>query len=190
MNNPIRLMKRFHAGGLYNRGVITLEELRIMAKTPKTTDEIQNGGQADTLPTVLEPITALSPAAVIGMSTRIEIPQALLPEEFQGQELEVIETGFDPTVKWVNPGNFVAGVYEGFKEGIGPNKSRLYQFTAKGKPFGVWGTTVLDRAFDAALESKQISPGRKVMITYVGSVETDKQPCKIFHIAVAKVKTV
>jgi len=126
----------------------------------------------------------ITPAPIIGTNTRMEIPQSMLPEEFQGQQLEVIETGFAPTVKWANPGNFVAGVYEGMESGVGPNNANLYNFDAKGKRFGVWGTTVLDRALGAALETGQLKPGYLVCITYLGGIPTDYQDAKMFNIQV------
>lgn len=139
-------------------------------------------------PTAIQPIAALSPASVLGVSSKMEIAESLLPSEFQGQELETIDSGFDPTVKWVNPGNFVGGIYVGMEEGVGPNKSRLYTFVANGQSFGVWGTTSLDTMFDHGLASGPIAPGRKMLIIYMGDVETDKQPCKLFQIKVLKLK--
>lgn len=132
--------------------------------------------------------TELSPAAVIGSNTKIDIDQALLPEEFQGQQLETIETGFAPTVKWVTPGNYIAGVYEHTEKEVGPNKANLYNFVlpAKaGRPekrFGVWGTTVLDRAFG----TNQIKPGYLCCITYLGGIPTDFQDAKMFNIQIVK----
>ena len=132
--------------------------------------------------TILESPKELTPAAVIGTNTKIELDQRLLPEEFQGQRLETIETGFAPTVKWVTPGNFVAGVYESTEHDVGPNKANLYNFDAKGKKFGVWGTTVLDRAFDTGA----IKPGNLVCITYLGGIPTDFQDAKMFNIQVVR----
>lgn len=128
----------------------------------------------------------LTPAAVVGMNTKLAIPQSMLPEEFQGQTLEVLETGFAPTVKWVNPGNMVAGVFVGMETGVGPNKANLYNFDAKGKKFGVWGTTVLDRTFDMAIKSGQLKPGYLVCIIYLGGIPTDFQDAKMFNIQVVK----
>lgn len=158
-----------------------------MAKTQKDgTALTTQDKQLVTVP----PIESLTPAAVIGVSTQLDIAKELLPEEFRGVDLEVIETGFSPTVKWITPGNYIAGIFTGFEEGVGPNDSRLYNFLTKGsKKFGVWGTTVLDRAFDEGLKAGKIAPGRVLMITYMGEVPTDKQPCKLFHVAIAKTKT-
>ncbi len=128
----------------------------------------------------------LVPAAIVGTNTRLTIDQSLLPKEFQGQQLEQIETGFAPTVKWVNPGNFVAGVYTGMETEVGPNKAKLYNFDANGMPFSVWGTTVLDRAFDHAIKSGQLRPGYLVCITYLGGIPTDYQDAKMFNIQVVK----
>jgi len=126
----------------------------------------------------------MTPAAILGTNTKLAIPQNMLPEEFQGQTLEVIETGFAPTVKWENPGNYVVGVYEGKEEQVGPNKATLYNFDARGKKFGVWGTTVLVRAFGAALANGQLKPGYLVCITYLGGIPTDYQEAKMFNIQV------
>ena len=138
----------------------------------------------NTVETALVVPQSMTPAAILGTNTKLAIPQNMLPEEFQGQTLEVIETGFAPTVKWENPGNYVAGVYEGYEEKVGPNNATLYQFDARGKKFGVWGTTVLDRAFKAALASGQLKPGYLVCITYLGGIPTDYQDAKMFNIQV------
>jgi hypothetical protein len=137
----------------------------------------------------LESITHMTPAAVLGTSTKMEIAESVLPAEFQGVELETIDSGFDPTVKWNAPGNYAGGVFTGFVKEAGPNKSRLYSFDANGKTFGIWGTTVLDKMFDQGMLSGQIQPGRKLLVIYMGDVETDKQPAKLFTIKIAKVKT-
>lgn len=149
-----------------------------MAKTKPTTELV---------PLETE-IGKLVPAAVIGTATKIDLPASALPAEFGGVELETIETGFDPTVRWQKPGDFVAGVYEKTEADVGPNKSKLYTFRAKDRTFGVWGTTVLDRAFEGAIAEGTIKPGYLVAIIYAGDVETDYNPCKIFHIKVAKKK--
>lgn len=161
-----------------------------MKKSTGHTDESSTAlTTQDTQVRTVEPVSVLTPASVVGVSTQLDIAQELLPEEFRGVELEVIETGFSPTVKWVTPGNYVAGIYTDLEEGVGPNGSRLYNFTTKaGKKFGLWGTTVLDRAFDSGLKAGTIAPGRIMMITFMGEVTTDKQPCKLFHVAIAKVK--
>ncbi len=128
----------------------------------------------------------ITAAPLVGMSTRVDLPANVLPEEFGGMNLETIETGFSPTVKWTTPGQMCAGVYEGYEEKVGPNSSNLYNFNARGKKFGVWGSTVLDRAIIGALKNGQLHAGEMVAIIYVGDVETDMNPCKIFHIKVAK----
>lgn len=136
----------------------------------------------------IQAITEMTPAAVVGMSTKQEIAETVLPEEFQGQELETLDSGFAPTVKWVSPGNFVGGVYLGFENGVGPNNSRLYQFKIGDKDFGIWGTLALDRLMDEGISKGVIQPGRKMLVIYMGSVETDKQPCKLFQVKVLKPK--
>lgn len=138
--------------------------------------------------TGIQTISSLSPATVIKVSTKMEIAESLLPEEFQGQELETLDSGFEPTVKWVVPGNFVGGIFRGSKDGVGPNQSRLYTFEADGRPFGIWGTTALDTMMDEGMRRGKIMPGYKMLVIYMGSVETEKQPCKLFQIKVLKQK--
>lgn len=139
-------------------------------------------------PSAIEPISALTPAAVIGVTAKMEIAQSLLPQEFQGQELETLDSSFAPTVKWVTPGNFVGGVYQGYKEAVGPNSSRLYELEAGGQVFGIWGTTSLDTLMDEAFKRGQIVQGSKMLVIFMGAVETEKQPCKQFQIKVLKPK--
>lgn len=166
-----------------------------MAKTEKQSiaqHEVATipSGAMDPKSNMMELPKTLTPAAVVGVNSMVQIAQENLPEEFQGQELETLQTGFAPTVKWVNPGNFVGGVFVNFEEDQGPNHQRVYNFVTKkdAKPFGVWGSTVLDRSFDMHLAIGKIKPGSLVMITYMGDIQTDQQPCRMFHLAVAKVK--
>lgn len=130
----------------------------------------------------------ITPAAIVGMNTKLEIPQEMLPQEFQGQSLETLETGFAPTVKWVNPGNFVAGVFLGYEQKVGPNNANLYSFDAKGKQFGVWGSTVLDRTLLTAIKTGQLKPGYMVCITFVATIPSDHEgnDTKLFNIQVVK----
>lgn len=126
----------------------------------------------------------IKPAALVGVRNQLSIPESKLPEEFQGTHLETLDTTLPPTVKWLTPGEFVAGVYESQGEDVGPNKSKLYNFDAKGKKFSIWGTTTLDRVF----ASGQIQPGDMLLITYIGDIPTDMNPCKMFDIKKAAVK--
>lgn len=129
----------------------------------------------------------LKPAAVVGMSTKIDIDEALLPEGFKGVTLETIETGFDPTVKWNAPGDYCAGVFEGMEKGVGPNSANLYNFDANGKKFGVWGNTVLDRALVTAMNAKQLTPGNMVLIVYIGDIPSKQvNPTMIFTVKVVR----
>lgn len=133
--------------------------------------------------------STLTPANVVGMNTsKMQIDPANLPEHLRGVTFEVIETGFAPTVKWTKEGEYVAGAYVRMEQGVGPNKANLYTFDAQGKEFGVWGTTVLDRAMEKAIERGQIKPGYMVMITFVASLPSDYEvnPTKLFHIGVVK----
>lgn len=135
--------------------------------------------------------STLRPAAVVGVNTsKISLNEDQLPEEFKGATLEIIETGFAPTVKWNAPGDYVAGVFVSMEEGVGPNKACLYTLDAKGKQFGVWGTTVLDRAMRQAIATGQIKPGYLMMMTYITAMPSDYEanPTKLFHIQIAKKK--
>ena len=168
MRNPIDLL---------NQAILERDK-HIMAKKTAVAED-----QALTIPSVL------TPAQVQGLNTsKISIDPASLPDEFKGVTFEVIETGFDPTVKWNKPGDFIIGVYTGQEKEVGPNKARLYNFDAKGRAFGVWGTTVLDRAFDGALKAGILKPGYLLMITYAADVPSDYEanPTKLFHMQVAK----
>lgn len=132
---------------------------------------------------VMDEKTKLVPAALVGAS--INIPVTSLPEGFGDVELETLNSGFNPSPRWTEYGQFVTGVYEGKEEGVGPNESNLYNFDAKGKKFSVWGNTTLDRVFASGV----IQPGDLLLITYAGEIDTDKgNPCKLFDVKKAKVK--
>lgn len=135
-------------------------------------------------------VPEMKPAEMVGMNTNVAFDASLLPDGFKGVTFEVIQTGFNPSAVWNNPGDFVAGVYTGKEEQVGPNKAMLYNFeTQSGKPFSVWGCTVLDRAFKQSEEAGLIVPGRVVMIMFVGTTPSkfEQQPTKLFQIGVAKV---
>lgn len=138
----------------------------------------------------LATIPAMKPAEMVGIDTNIGFDPSQLPAEFKGVTLEVVQTGFNPSAVWNNPGDFVAGIYTGKEEKVGPNGAKLYNFETKaGKPFSVWGCTVLDRAFDLSEKSGLIAPGRVVMIMFVGTTPSkfEANPVKLFQIGVAKV---
>ena len=133
--------------------------------------------------------TTLRPAAVVGINTNLAMDPSLLPDEFKGVDLEVVQTGFNPSVVWNEPGNFCAGIFTGMEEKIGPNNANLYNFeTKQGKPFSVWGTTILDRAMIVAVQKGVIRPGYLVMVTFVGTIPSKfvENPTKLFHVQVAK----
>lgn len=151
-----------------------------MAKGPKVQVDVETKSV-----TVMDEATKLKPVALV--FTSVNIPVLSLPEgwsDWGDAELETIQTGFNPSPKWTEFGQFVAGVYEGAEEGVGPNNSMLYNFDAKGKKFSVWGNTTLDRMFKSGV----IQTGDMLLITYVGEIETDKQPCKLFDVKRMKVK--
>ena len=136
----------------------------------------------------IQPVTRLTPAVVIGNSTKMEIAQSVLPKEFQGVELETIDSGFCPTVKWEKAGSFVGGVFSGMKSDVGPNRSMLYEFDVNGQTFGIWGGKVLDSMFEDGMKNGQIAFGRKMLVIYMGDVETDQNPCRLYQIKVMKPK--
>src|SRR5512137_227330 len=76
-----------------------------------------------------------------------------------------------PAADWQEPGEYVAGEYLGFIEGIGPNKSRQYRFTLPtGEAVCVWGTTILDQRMDDFAPAH----GEQVMIQFIGDVATGR----------------
>lgn len=144
----------------------------------------------------LQVIPDLTPAAVIGVDTKVALDESQLPEEFRGATLETIETGFAPTVKWNDVGNFAGGVFIGkdvvnVKRTVGKQttieENNVYNFEAKGRRFGIWGTTVLDKAFENAIEAGIIKPGYMVLVVFVGEIDVNQpSPCKMFQIKVVK----
>ena len=87
-----------------------------------------------------------------------------------------------PTVEWENPGDFIIGVYRGFRPDIGPNNSRLYNlFALDGQIVSIWGATILDSKMDL------LNPpwNCKIMIQYLGEVTTSRgmNPAKNFRIS-------
>ena len=166
-----------------------MEGLQIMA-TQKTVTKVEE------TETTLQVIPELTPAAVIGVDSKVALDESQLPDEFRGVTLETLETGFAPTVKWNEVGNFAGGVYLGkevvnVKRTVGKNtqieENNVYNFEAKGRRFGIWGTTVLDKAFDSALEAGVIKPGYMVLVVFVGEIDVNQpSPCKMFQIKVVK----
>lgn len=135
-------------------------------------------------------VSKMKPADMVGMDTNVGFDASLLPNEFKGITFEVVQTGFNPSAVWNNPGDFVAGIYTGKEEQVGPNNAMLYNFETKaGKPFSVWGCTVLDRAFKQSEDAGLIVPGRVVMIMFAGTTPSkfEANPVKLFQIGVAKV---
>lgn len=146
--------------------------------------------------TELQVIPELTPAAVIGVDSKVALDESHLPEEFRGATLETIETGFAPTVKWNVVGNFAGGVYQGMEvvsvkrtqgKTVTIEENNVYNFEAKGRRFGIWGTTVLDKAFSNALAAGIIKPGYMVLVVFVGEIDVNQpSPCKMFQIKVVK----
>jgi len=145
--------------------------------------------------TELATIPELRPAAVIGVSSKVNIADALVPEEFRGATVEILDSGFAPTVKWNAVGDFAVGIFTGVKvvqvkRKSGIEDNNLYEFDANGKAFAIWGTTSIDQAMQGGIKSGIVCPGRKILIAYVGQIEVNQpEDMKVFQIRVAKVKS-
>jgi hypothetical protein len=148
----------------------------------------KNQEVATVIENAIEMPKALTPAPVIGVNTKVDFPEEMLPKELQGVTLETLETGFAPTVKWDKPGNFIVGVFEGVESKVGPNSANLYSFDARGKKFGVWGSTVLDRAMLTAMKLGQLQPGNMVFIAFTGTVPSDHEgnDTKLFSVKIVR----
>lgn len=140
-------------------------------------------------------IPKLTPAEVVSKGgSDVEIDVSQLPDSFKGVTFEILETGFSPTIKWNEPGDFVAGIYTGMKTTTvnrkqGPEENTIFEFEAAGKKFGVWGTTVIERAMKEALDKGILKPGYLVMIVYTNDVPTNQpEDMKMFQIRVATKK--
>jgi hypothetical protein len=86
-----------------------------------------------------------------------------------------------PTANWTTPGEYVEGIYLGMQEGIGPNKSKLYNFRMPDAQIvSVWGGTVLD----SRMAMMQPPVGSTVKIVYVGdgNKKPGQNPPRIFAI--------
>jgi hypothetical protein len=77
---------------------------------------------------------------------------------------EKVEEGF-----WVpeEKGDEISGVYLGFKEDIGQNKSRLYSIENEEGKMNVWGSKVLDG------KMMIIKIGQQVKIVFLGRVKSE-----------------
>lgn len=136
-------------------------------------------------------IAAMVPAQMAGIDTNVGFDQSLLPDEFKNIKMEVVQTGFNPSPIWETPGEFVAGIYQGHEEEVGPNKAMLYNFETKnGKPFSIWGCTTLDRAFDSSIKKGDLKPGRVVMVMFVGTTPSKfvDNPTKLFQVGLATIE--
>lgn len=118
-----------------------------------------------------------TPASVQQTSSeqyKVETP-AFMKEMLKGAKLEVVDVSFPPSVVWEKFGNQAGGLYKASQEEVGPNKQTLYTFEYKKKEFAIWGTTMIDKIM--AL----VSIGDLVCLTYTHDLETDQEPCKMFH---------
>lgn len=107
-----------------------------------------------------------------------------LPLEFE--DGETIE-GFPPSPKFERKGDAVFGEFIGKREGVGPNKSRLYELSmpngqGKSLTVAVWGSTIIDQKFDSCYPP--IQQGDKVGFIYLGEKATarNQNPAKLFAI--------
>lgn len=151
------------------------------SKTKETTDLTVQDSR-----TVMGPLK-IRPAAIIDEALEVSAIEGL-PAEFLGGKFA---QGFPPTVKFENPGDFAGGVYVTHRDGVGPNKSRIYELnvpndTPDGLQVVVWGSTALDRLFDSAYPPVQ--QGDKLAIIYVGEKATNRKqnPVKLFALKVIR----
>lgn len=151
------------------------------SKTKETTDLTVQDSR-----TVMGPLK-IRPAAIIDEALEVSAIEGL-PAEFLGGKFA---QGFPPTVKFENPGDFAGGVYVNHRDGVGPNKSRIYELnvpndTTEGLQVVVWGSTALDRLFDSAYPPVQ--QGDKLAIIYVGEKSTNRKqnPVKLFALKVIR----
>lgn len=61
------------------------------------------------------------------------------------------------------------GIFIDKEEEVGPNNSKLYNFTVDGKPVSVWGSAVIDSRL------KNVEAGEEVVIIYHGLVPSEKR---------------
>lgn len=87
----------------------------------------------------------------------------------------------DPSMwKPENDGDFVEGILVKKEEGVGENKSMLYNLETSEGLKTVWGSAILDSRMTF------VKVGAKVKITFKGLAEktTGKNPAKIFKVEV------
>lgn len=127
--------------------------------------------------------TQWTPAPLVGGSTTEEVPAIPVPEEMQGIEFEHLASGFPPSVKWLRPGTYCHGYYDGVQEDVGPNQSKLYKFLWKGVRYSVWGGVNLDALMDTA----KLNEGDFVQIAYVDELPVEgRNPCRLFNLKIAR----
>jgi len=136
--------------------------------------------------TVMGPLKC-QPAQIIDDSLEVAKIEGL-PAEFAGGSFM---TGFPPTVRFENPGDFAGGEFIHLRENVGPNNSRVYELAVpdgNGGTFNVvvWGSTALDRQFDSAYPP--IQQGDKIGIVYIGEKSTKRKqnPVKLFALKVVR----
>lgn len=95
-----------------------------------------------------------------------------LPEGFTDG---VTIAGLPPSPRFEKKGDAIFGTYKRHQEGVGPNKSRLYELdcpTGDGKSIdvSVWGSTAIDNKFDSIYPPVQ--PGDRLGFIYLGEKQT------------------
>ena len=106
-----------------------------------------------------------------------------LPAGFEGGETLA---GLPPSPRFEKKGDAVFGVLKRVQDGVGPNKSRLYELscpTGKGGDsidISVWGSTAIDNKFDSAYPP--IQAGDRIGFVYLGEKTTSRNqnPLKLF----------
>lgn len=123
----------------------------------------------------------VTPATIIDDAIEVASISGL-PSEFESSELL---SGFPPSVKFEQKGDYVFGYYIGLRRDVGPNHSRVYELSIPNKngdtmTVVVWGATALDRQFDSAYPPVQT--GDKLAIIFLGEKETQRKqnPVKLF----------
>lgn len=126
----------------------------------------------------------------------IELPEFLKGE---GKFTKEAPIGFTPLIefglgkKQWRPGTWIIAKFNGVREGIGPNKSDMYDFgvTKDGKNLesaSMWGCTI----FDNKIRLLNPAPGDWLFIQYLGSIPTSRgmNEAKDFRLAIVDLKLI
>lgn len=86
-----------------------------------------------------------------------------------------LPSGLTPVVEFVDPGEYIEGIYLGCRLDVGPNKSAMYDLRVPSGPgkeliVSVWGSTILDGKF----RLQNPPTGSRILIQYLGDVATSR----------------